>query len=707
MDSSYQLTEKKKTRRGFVMTGGGAKGLYEAGVVQAFHLCNMTFDVITGSSIGAINSVAYAEYQFRKSELDRPEDAEEAQRTIQQMDRFIYALHSAWLEMPQVMFIDDSEEGPIGRIKEDFTKFDLTLPMLTRLAWWWTTPNRLKAPLPLADIVSLGRELVERLGGGIGEVVKNGIMKKGSLAKNVVDSYLKSLDIGVSLVDERAEKRLKEHFTKAHVVLTEEHLDGRLPDDYKECNETFIEQNRTFKEYYDKQIDLRLTRTNFRTGLFEISAYVPKKAFAQAVAGYWRVNNLPREGFPVTSFRLELPGNPRVIDAALAASRYPGVFSPLPLHRIYPEDDPENAFLYRLLDEGFASEEVKDKLVAEVDKESREDVEKALGWLGDERHLYFKERFFPCKKDRYLDGGTIDNTPSNTAIDGIKQRIRLGGGWRRNVSLDLYTVLLHRLPAQEEVEDKDTTLFDVVQRTLMINKAARLTTEAEYVDVVSYYGDRAEQLAEMVLVLLKALEKMDMELNPDPDQKKFPEMVRDAADSLLVDEPKRDPKRYKRYMQHLLNEKDEKYLSTLKGWSEDQLEKRLPLDIDVVQIHPDDMPLHTLAFTERLGYERQKGIDMITMGCYNTLWELLEHLEMKQQYKLDKQDCISRDLVRLWTGIPEGEFPKEDDYESQAAWQEALEEKRRSWACKRLECIFHRKHCAYGARKDPLFEVRN
>ena len=47
----------KKTKRGFVMTGGGAKGLYEAGVIHAFHLCGMEFDVITGSSIGAINSV--------------------------------------------------------------------------------------------------------------------------------------------------------------------------------------------------------------------------------------------------------------------------------------------------------------------------------------------------------------------------------------------------------------------------------------------------------------------------------------------------------------------------------------------------------------------------------------------------------------------------------------------------------------------------
>ena len=65
---------KKLTKRGFVMTGGGAKGLYEAGVIHAFHLCGMEFDVITGSSIGAINSVFYAEYQYRKKqELSKEE----------------------------------------------------------------------------------------------------------------------------------------------------------------------------------------------------------------------------------------------------------------------------------------------------------------------------------------------------------------------------------------------------------------------------------------------------------------------------------------------------------------------------------------------------------------------------------------------------------------------------------------------------------
>ena len=61
------MTDNPKTkRRGFVMTGGGAKGLYEAGVINAFHVTGMEFDVITGSSIGAMNAIFYAEYLLQK-----------------------------------------------------------------------------------------------------------------------------------------------------------------------------------------------------------------------------------------------------------------------------------------------------------------------------------------------------------------------------------------------------------------------------------------------------------------------------------------------------------------------------------------------------------------------------------------------------------------------------------------------------------------
>ena len=83
---------QKQVRRGFVMTGGGAKGLYEAGVIHAFHLTGVEFDVITGSFIGAFNSVFFAEYLLRKREL-ASEVRDDPEQAVEAMDRLVKACH--------------------------------------------------------------------------------------------------------------------------------------------------------------------------------------------------------------------------------------------------------------------------------------------------------------------------------------------------------------------------------------------------------------------------------------------------------------------------------------------------------------------------------------------------------------------------------------------------------------------------------------
>ena len=105
----------RQKRRGFVMTGGGAKGLYEAGVIHAFHLTGMEFDVITGSSIGAFNSVFFAEYLLRKGEL-APDVGNDPEKAVAAMDDLVKAYHHAWLQLPEKRIVDDSEAGPLGRV---------------------------------------------------------------------------------------------------------------------------------------------------------------------------------------------------------------------------------------------------------------------------------------------------------------------------------------------------------------------------------------------------------------------------------------------------------------------------------------------------------------------------------------------------------------------------------------------------------------
>lgn len=127
----------KIKKRGFVMTGDGAKGLYEAGVIHAFHISGMEFDVNPGSSIGAMNSVFYAEYLLRRKAL--PSDVrDDPEKAVDSMDLMVQQFQHAWLLLPTIRIIDDSESGPLGMLKDDLLKFHLSLPQITRLGWWWT-----------------------------------------------------------------------------------------------------------------------------------------------------------------------------------------------------------------------------------------------------------------------------------------------------------------------------------------------------------------------------------------------------------------------------------------------------------------------------------------------------------------------------------------------------------------------------------------
>ncbi|WP_304509264.1 BatA domain-containing protein, partial [Anaerotignum sp.] len=63
-------------------------------------------------------------------------------------------------------------------------------------------------------------------------------------------------------------------------------------------------------------------------------------------------------------------------------------------------------------------------------------------------------------------------------------------------------------------------------------------------------------------------------------------------------------------------------LTRLENWGEEKIGRRLPLQVNQITIHPEEMPMSTLQFTERLGYRKKNAIEMLTMGCYNTLWTL-------------------------------------------------------------------------------------
>jgi hypothetical protein len=134
-----------------------------------------------------------------------------------------------------------------------------------------------------------------------------------------------------------------------------------------------------------------------------------------------------------------------------------------------------------------------------------------------------------------------------------------------------------------------------------------------------------------------------------------------------------------------LGDEAEGILNRLMKWADEQMAQGLPLHVEEVKIYPEQMPLDTLQFTERLGYRKDNAIKMLTMGCYNTLWALREHLE-KHPKSLGELDQKVLALVRKWMGFRE--LPKNP------AEREALHQ---GWRCQREMCSFHALHCPHGA----------
>ena len=100
--------------------------------------------------------------------------------------------------------------------------------------------------------------------------------------------------------------------------------------------------------------------------------------------------------------------------------------------------------------------------------------------------------------------------------------------------------------------------------------------------------------------------------------------------------------------------------------------------------------MSTLQFTERLGYKQKNAIDMLTMGCYQTLWALRNHLE-EEKKNLDAQDQLAFDLTKEWMDV---DTLPDDDSER--------EELRQNWRCQRTKCVFHAQHCPHGSTSKKL-----
>ena len=667
------MTKLKK--RGFVMTGGGAKGLYEAGVINAFHICGMEFDIITGSSIGAMNSAFFSEYLFFKKQLPAAVQADPPQ-AVEAMDERVRAYHHAWLQMPDKKLVDDSEAGPIGQMKNDLLHFDLNLPFLASLAWWWTDPKRSLLPAAsLPDAAKMGIEFIEHIG-GLGKFLDLVRHDQKTFLSSSIRAYLAKFKIEHALVPPDQDHKLRDIFTQDISPLTLEHLIGDIsaPDEPGTPQYKLVDPARKMSEYASAGITMRVTRTNYRTGRLEISAYMQPEDFVRFLEKHaWRVETSDMEKVPLGSLRMLLPGDPNAVEAALCSGRFPGVFAPFPLERIYPTANPANDLLYQLsaswLDQSATQEALKQAYLA-VHPDGRQFDAQAAKW----RSPVLRE-FFPKTGDVYVDGGTIDNTPSNGAVDFVREWVDQDPARsRRDWQLELFVIFLDPEPKLDPEKINDPSAYDVVQRTLAIQAAAKSSSDANNVSVINTFGQRGEALGYALSALIGQLQK---------DSDSLPAVERQNLEQALFAQVKQWDPGYD------FGDKPEGLLGRLGAWADLMMARKLPLEVNAIKIYPEEMPMDTLQFTERLGYRKENAIRMITMGCANTLWALRAHLEGLSSR--DEQDERSLKLARAWLRSGSAD----NAWSSDAAEQSKA---RRKWTCQRSGCVYFAQHCERGER---------
>ena len=693
--------QPKLKRRGFVMTGGGAKGLYEAGVINAFHITGMEFDVISGSSIGAMNSIFFAEYLLRKKSLPAKvlADPEEA---IRQMDNLVRCYQRTWLLMPAERVIDDSESGSLGKLVGDLEGFQLILSDLVTLGWWSMDPKKGKLP-PVQAWPAVSRifgQLLQRLGGGnrlegARQFLRVWKDHRNNMLKEILRTYLQNFGLEYSIIPSARDgrpgedRKIEDMFTRMVAPLQVQHLDGAMTDQVEGAGseDRLLDPTRCLKDFLEMGIDVRLTRANYRTGRLEVSTYLSGEDFLRYMERQaWRLEVSDPEKMPLGSFRLQLPGNPNAVKSALASGRFPGVFSPFSFKDIYLQEAPENKLLYGLL-EGPAwmsapevQSELKDAYFAVHGPEANDETWRKLlaRWQGS---ASIRE-FFPYPTDTYVDGGAIDNTPSNSVVDATREWLEAKGISKREAVLELYVIFLETEPRISQEDMQEPLLYEVVQRTLAIQSAAAKSSDAVVVDTINGFGERADKLARSLLAVLGGLEKVRDEI----DVEHYGELE-DVIRALVQEQG----------ISGYLGSGGEDILERMKKWAEYTLASRLPLHVDEIKVYPDKMSLSTLQFTERLGYRQQSGIEMITMGCYNTLWAMRNHLENLKADELDEQDERSLRLVVRWMGLKD--WPRLDRAgQDGSGIQTQLDALRTSWKCTRKECVFHVRHCLHGAK---------
>src|SRR5690606_31700706 len=309
-------------------------------------------------------------------------------------------------------------------------------------------------------------------------------------------------------------------------------------------------------------------------------------------------------------------------------------FSPMSIRKIYDLenlDDRDNVLFSSLLVGWLDDDDLRAAM-----RTVPEGAERRSPDISDELMRTWREsaelaRLFPQAEDHYVDGGAIDNTPTNSAIDAVKDYADERGIGYRDLQLDLYTIFLHPPPDPGElVTELIPSSIETVRRTMEIRTAAVLDSDAAHVRFVNKAGQLGEDSSRMLINLAAAMEDLMAYLPGDETLGLTDEQRQTLAAALES-----------RIAEALPGDGGEpiaERLEGIKNENQDLIDRRLPLHVTPIEIHPEEMPMRTLQFTERLGYRSANAVRMITSGCYSTLWSLYAYLASKARSGLDEQD---------------------------------------------------------------------
>ncbi|MDA8234639.1 MAG: patatin-like phospholipase family protein [Clostridia bacterium] len=411
-----RFQKPKPGRIAVVFSGGGAKGVYSAGVSKALVECGIKPDIITGSSVGAMNAAILAEtyLQWPRSEVEALWRKDELERQIEFWEHM-----TADIDGRKVKAASSSTLTPVVlEIMSLAAALGLTLVgLVPSVALPWIS-------IP-AGIISLG--LTAKLGYWwfIEPLTKPNsytLVKKIYYQNKLLNGYLLLHGFGRSIFSNSNLERILARF---------------IPPD------------RNFAQYRQVGIDLKITRTNIRTGYKEVAEYLEQEK--------------PKR----------IMGNPLVLPSVLASGAFPGAFPPVKLSKIYDREN-NQAFwqimkqlevlrrkLGQLWGEGWEEEYIRllefmdlwslrrQEEGEEIEELNETQTKKLLGdyvnFIGKVEIIQpmtdfllevlpdlWKYRYYPIVdnneggEDEYFDGGVADNTPISLALNGLKDLLTEG-----------------------------------------------------------------------------------------------------------------------------------------------------------------------------------------------------------------------------------------------------------------------------------------